>query len=223
MIDPRKGNDGGRRSRSRMISTKLRVAGSTGSLRTGAVVRKVTVWPACVSTGMRADESGGRKKGVTSGGVSGGNVKGGMRRGGWMPRGLTPNADACCGTRASVIGSCSSSNSLAIVCGPTIPSAFSWFDFWNSTTRAWVRGPKSPSTARGASLRTWKFSTSWTARTSAPLLPCLISRPMRVLRSRPRRAPAVVRHRGGPEGARSTPFFEQTQRGRVCGIRHTTP
>src|SRR4029453_10348433 len=87
MIVPRKGNDGGRRSRSRMISTKLRVAGSTGSLRTGTVVRKLTVWPACVSTGMRADESGGRKNGVSTGGVSGGDVNGGVREGGWGPGG----------------------------------------------------------------------------------------------------------------------------------------
>src|SRR3954454_325116 len=93
MIVPRKGNDGGRRSRSRMISLKLRVAGSTGSLRTGTVVRKLTVWPAGVSTGMRDNESGGRKNGVTIGGVSGGNVNGGIRRGGLMPRGAPAGVD----------------------------------------------------------------------------------------------------------------------------------
>ncbi len=58
-----------------MISTKLRVAGSTGSLRTGAVLRKVTVWLVCVSTGMWDGRIGRMKKGVTSGGVSGGNVR----------------------------------------------------------------------------------------------------------------------------------------------------
>ena len=48
-----------------MISEKLRVAGSTGSFRTGAVVTNVTVWPAGVSAGTLADESGGKKKGAS--------------------------------------------------------------------------------------------------------------------------------------------------------------
>ena len=65
-----------------MISRKLAVAGSTGSFRTGAVRTKVIVWPAGVRAGTRENESGGKKKGVTSGGVSGGNVKGGIKRGG---------------------------------------------------------------------------------------------------------------------------------------------
>src|SRR5258708_17092739 len=83
MIAPRKGNDCGRRSSSRMISKKLRVAGSTGSLRTGTVVRNVTAWPEDVSVGILIDEAGGSRKGVvTSGGVSGGRVKGGIRGGG---------------------------------------------------------------------------------------------------------------------------------------------
>src|SRR3954451_275835 len=35
-----------------------------------------------------------------------------------------------------------------------------------------------PSTFSAVSRRMWKFSTSWIARTSAPLAPCVIKRPM---------------------------------------------
>lgn len=55
-----------------MISLKLRVAGSTGSFRIGAVVRKLTVWPAGFRTLMTPfflpPDSSSR----------GGNVNGGM-------------------------------------------------------------------------------------------------------------------------------------------------
>lgn len=66
-------------SKSRMISRKLAVAGSTGSFRTGVVITKAIVWPVGVKAGTRDNESGGRKKGVTRGGVGCGNVKGGIK------------------------------------------------------------------------------------------------------------------------------------------------
>src|SRR5665213_213330 len=127
---PRKGNVCGRPSKSRMISRKLAVAGSTGSFRTGAFMTKVIVWPVGVRAGTLENESGGKKKGVSTSGVSGCNVKDGIKRGGRMPNRVAPVVGvAGRGTRASVIDNCSSSKSLAIVFGPTIPSAFNWFDF----------------------------------------------------------------------------------------------
>ena len=112
-----------------MISAKLAAARSAGSFRTGAVSTNVIVWPAGVRTGILVNESGGKKNGVTMGGVNGGNASGGIKRGGWMPFAVPPIAEPCRGWRTSVIGNLSSSKSLAIVFGPTMPSGLNWFDF----------------------------------------------------------------------------------------------
>jgi hypothetical protein len=104
-----------------------------------------------------------------------------MSVGGLMPK----LADAAAGRSESENCCLSASNSLLLVTGPAMPSSTSRFERWKSMTRAFVFGPKMPSTASGASRRMWKLRTSCRAGTSAPTSPVRSVRGMAALPGKP--------------------------------------